>query len=107
MDNGVGDRSGAEVLEGVSEVCLSETGRFLLPFGAFAFSLPPDAEEEGRVDGGVGWPLSREKRDFMCSVEYDDESVERDAKDDASIDIYQSCYYASALSETLQIHSLL
>jgi hypothetical protein len=43
----------------------------------------------------------------MCSVEYDDESVERDAKDDASIDVYQSCYYASVLSETLHIHSLL
>jgi hypothetical protein len=54
LEIGVGDRSGAEVLEGVSEVCLSETGRFLFSFGAFAFSLPPDADEEGRVGGGVG-----------------------------------------------------
>jgi len=61
------------VLEGVSEVCLSDTGRFLLPFVIFAFSFPPDADDEGRVGGGVGWPLSREKRDFMYIVEYDDE----------------------------------
>jgi len=42
------------VFEGVSEVCLSDTGRFLLPLGTFAFSFPPDAEEEGLVGGGVG-----------------------------------------------------
>jgi hypothetical protein len=54
-------------MEGVSDgVCLNDVGRER-PFDVLAFSFPPDpeADDDGRVGGGVGLPLNREKSDFM------------------------------------------
>lgn len=96
----MGDRSGAGVFEG-SEVCLSDTGRFLFPFGAF--SLPPEADDDGRVGGGVGWPLKREKSDFMC-MQCGEVKSNVNARNDASVDVQNYANdYASVLSETLSI----
>jgi hypothetical protein len=51
-------------MDGVSDgVCLNDVGLFR-PLDV-SFSFPPDAEDDGRVDGGVGLPLKRENNDFM------------------------------------------